>query len=195
MRFGKILFAFVLICIAVPKSPLSAGVNDEMTRHPIYFKTQYAGNMGLMSVGAGKGIFFEKMTLDVNYGYLPKWVNGVSVHTVALRPAVNFEGFSLANLQFDYYAGLSITYSVANHTYILYPRYFPFEYYLPNAVHFNPMFGLNASKALSGDGLFSSLAFFAELGALDIKLRDSFTNRVISAFNVWNLSFGFALTL
>ena len=195
MKIIRILAASFLVCIALPKHPLSAGECMQDARHPIYIKMQYAGNMGLVSVGAGKTVFNKRTTVDLNYGYLPESINGVEVHTFALRPAVHFKGFTATNVNTGYYLGAALTYSRTNNTYLQYPSYYPRDYYMPNAVHINPMLGILMKKSLSHDIPQKQLAFFAEIGTVDVKLIDALANRAINAAMVWSLSFGMALIL
>lgn len=193
MKYKRIIIALMLVCIALPKHPLTAGESMQDARHPVYLKLQYAGNMGLVSVGAGKTVFNRRTTVDLNYGYLPRSINGVEVHTFALRPAVHFNAFNTGIVNVSYYFGAGLAYSRTKNTYLRYPSYYPQDYYMPNAVHINPMAGVLIKKSLSFDAPQNQVACFAELGTVDVKLIDALANRALNAAMVWSLSIGVAL--
>lgn len=195
MKIKRIIAALLFVCIALPKHPLTAGESMQDARHPVYIKAQYAGNMGLVSIGAGKTVFNNRTTADINYGYLPRSINGVEVHTFALRPAVHFNAFNAGSVKTGYYLGAALAYSRTKNTYLQYPSYYPRDYYMPNAVHINPMMGILAKKALSHRNPQQQFAFFAEIGTVDVKLIDALVNRALNAAMVWSLSFGIALII
>ncbi|MFB9862932.1 hypothetical protein EFA69_02715 [Rufibacter immobilis] len=52
---------------------------------PYYLKTQFAGDVGLVSVGIGKQSFSQRLETDLSLGYLPKSVGGDHIFTLALK--------------------------------------------------------------------------------------------------------------
>src|SRR5687767_11338496 len=52
---------------------------------PDYFPLQYAGNIGLISAGAGYVFPKDRYQLSLIYGYVPKSVAGVTIHTLTAR--------------------------------------------------------------------------------------------------------------
>jgi len=108
------------------------GVNQDDTiktkdKHQ-YFKAQYAGNIGFVSIGTGYE--YKRTSIDLSYGYLPKLVNGVRVHTLSLRPKVHFGEFVIAPITAGFYFGAGINYSFGRNIYLLAKRF-----------SFKPLFG------------------------------------------------------
>lgn len=158
------------------------------------FRIQYAGNMGLVSIGVDKPLRQTKRTLGVNYGYLPKDVNGVEVHTFGLRSTIRlwristFKSKSILNQ----YIGYNLTYSHTHNTYVEYPGYIPKGYHIPNAIHINPMFGFNSSIPVKK---LSSFFVYIEFGTVDTKLWYAIVNRYIHLEDIMNICFGAAYQL
>ena len=76
---------------------------------PTYLQIQFAGNLGLVSAGAGYVTENEKFQYGFNYGYLPESVSGSAVHTVSGKGAWNFKHFVLREaLEFVLYAGTNL---------------------------------------------------------------------------------------
>jgi hypothetical protein len=52
---------------------------------PYYLKAQFAGDVGLASVGIGRHLFHSRLESDLSVGFLPKSVGGDHIFTVALK--------------------------------------------------------------------------------------------------------------
>lgn len=55
------------------------------TFSPYYVKAQFAGDIGLVSIGAGRSFFKDKLETDVFLGYLPEKVGGDRIITAAIK--------------------------------------------------------------------------------------------------------------
>ncbi len=161
---------------------------------PYYAKMQYAGNMGLASVGLGKTCFRNRLTLDFNYGYLPKKINGSRVHTLALKSAYQFRNHRLSIFDIRYYAGISINYAITDNTYLSYPDYFPSDYYNSNAIHLNPFLGVRLTLP-EKENKPGAIGIYAELGTVDYKIWYAIANKEIKSNDIWNLCFGITFPL
>jgi hypothetical protein len=163
--------------------------NVDFTPSPkFYGKLQYAGNIGLVSVGAGTILFKDRFSMDLSYGYLPKIVNGAEVNTLALKPTFYSRNKELNRFKWSYYTGFAFTYSYTKNTYIKYPDHFPNSYYMSNAFHFNPYIGLKVSpNKKSRAGLFS---LYTEVASVDYKIYYAFKSKRISPLEIWNVCFG-----
>lgn len=155
----------------------------------LYVKAQYAGNLGLASVGIGNEFFNNKLSTDLNYGYMPDFLNGVRVHTFAIKPAFHFKEQTISGFKAGCYIGTSVNYYVTSNTYIIFPHYYPEGYYLSNAIHSNPFIGgrisFPAKNRKSG-----RLSVYSELGTVDFKILCAVKNRKIEFDEIWNLCFG-----
>lgn len=161
---------------------------------PYYAKMQYAGNMGLASVGVGKTYFRNRLTLDFNYGYLPKEINGSRVHTLALKSAYQFRKHQLSIFDIRYYTGVSLNYAITDNTYLSYPDYFPSDYYNSNAFHLNPFLGVRLSLP-EKEVKPGAIGIYAELGTVDYKIWYAIANKEIKSNDIWNFCFGITFPL
>lgn len=183
-----ILFSYCIMGNSRSQSPLLE------TNQLNYFKMQYAGNLGLLSLGIGKTYFSNRLNVDLNYGYLPKLANSEQVHTFAIKSGYYFFKAPVLKIPVGGYAGASVTYSITNNTYAKYPNHYPKGYYdLANAFHVNPFLGvsldLHSNKNKRG-----FILLFAEIGTVDYLIWNDIRNRKISGKDIWNLSMGFAIT-
>jgi hypothetical protein len=137
--------------------------STERTFLPNYINLQYAGNLGLGSIGAGYISANEKHQLGINYGYLPSSVNSVKVHTFSLKGALNFRKHKLSEkISANAYLGTHLLYSATKNTYVKFPSYFPPDYYYSNAIHLAPFLGVKISSRTS----ITRFSYF-EVGTLD----------------------------
>ena len=177
--------------------PLQAMPNDssELTKKPLNIQVQYAGNLGLISVGAGKSYFHDKLSFLIIYGYLPKIINGTNVHTFALKTSCKLAVTKVnSNLNMSYYTGITALYGIARNTYLDYPDYFPDGYYNANAIHASFFFGSRLNFNLIHLKL-NTISFFTELGTLDYHIWCALKTKYIGFFDIWNLNVGIAFTL
>lgn len=167
----------------------------EKVDRQLYARTQYAGNLGLVSFGVGSGFFNNKVTLDLNYGYLPKVINDVWIHTFALKPAFNFKEFNiLSGISAGCYIGTTVTYSVGRNIYTKLPDFYPLDYYLPNSMHLNPFLGVRTSFIFNHRKT-NKLSFYAEMGTVEYKIWYAIKNKNIKLDEIWNLCFGLIFQL
>jgi hypothetical protein len=187
------LFAATLMIISFLPVEDTIPAGETITA-PYYAKMQYAGNMGLASVGLGKTYYKDKLTLDFNYGYLPKEVNGSRVHTLALKSAYQFREHQISVFNIRYYAGISLNYAITDNTYLSYPDYFPSDYYNSNAIHLNPFLGIRLNLPEKKDTS-GAIGIYVELGTVDYKIWYALANKEVKTNDIWNLCFGITTTL
>ena len=191
MGIGIIIIIIVILIF----NPIYMNAETQDTSnvdHQLYFKTQYAGNLGIVSVGFGKAFLKKKTTIDLNYGYLPKFINGSKVQTIALKATYHLIRKPICTIGTDLYLGSALAYSSACNTYSKYPDYYPEGYYQNNALHLNPYIGLlfyNPVKKKKKE----FIEFYVELGTVDTQIGHAFLNETISFFDIWNLGFGIVI--
>ncbi|HPT20521.1 MAG TPA: hypothetical protein PLR88_01130 [Bacteroidales bacterium] len=184
----------ILLISSLTLLPAGGCPADTAGRSPshIYFKAQYAGNLGFASVGAGSKFFNDKLSLDLNYGYMPEFINGTEVHTIALKPAFHFKEFVISGFKAGFYIGTALNYNITSNTYIKFPGYYPEGYYVPNALHANPFLG---AKTFLPARKLSCISLYTELGTVEYKILCAIKNRKIEFDEIWNLCFGIVFHL
>lgn len=183
------LAAMVFIMISV--SAFSENTNDttNQVNKVMYVKMQYAGNIGLISFGAGYDFLKSRISIDLSYGNLPKYINGVRVNTIALKPVWHFKPFELRYFNSDLYLGSSFNYSIGRNIYGKAPNYYPLDYVYPNAFSFNPLLGMR-TRFKSKDHELKKMSLYVEMGTVDLKVWYAFRTREVTLFEIWNLGIG-----
>lgn len=184
----------LLMILLFPLCSFSAD-SSKFKIKPYQIQLQYAGNLGLFSVGAGKSFFNDKLNTFLIYGYLPKSIHGVTVHTIALKSSLRYANTELSPVfDLDFYTGALVLYGITNNTYLVYPDYFPDGYYITNAIHASIHIGARLNKIVPYENL-QKISFYTELGTIDYQICNAITNNTIKIFDIWNLCFGVVFSL
>jgi hypothetical protein len=158
---------------------------------PDYINLQYAGNLGLGSVGFGYISENEKHNFGASYGYLPSSINSVEVHTISVKGAFNFRKHKLSKSAFlNGYVGTNLLYSITDNTYLKFPGYYPSDYYFANAVHFAPFLGLKIGSRKN-----ISKFSYVELGTVDYYLVNHIKYRRSEFSDCLNVCMGITVPL
>lgn len=158
---------------------------------PDYLNFQYAGNLGLGSVGIGYISKNEKHNFGLSYGYLPSSVNSVEVHTVSAKGAFNFRKHKLSGKAFlNGYVGTNLLYSITDNTYLKFPGHFPSDYYFASAIHFAPFLGIKIGSRKT-----ITKFSYIELGTLDYYLLNRIKYRRSKFSDSLNLCMGLTFPL
>lgn len=155
----------------------------------LYVKTQYAGNMGFISAGIGSYFFNSRISADVNYGLLPKLINGVRVHSFSIKPAYNFKEYRFHSFTTRLYTGVNVVYSIGRNIYARAPDHYPLDYYYGNSFHFNPFIGLKQGMDINARKI-SRLSLYTEFGTVDYEIWYALKNKEIAVYDILNLCFG-----
>jgi len=111
----------------------SFGVNGQETKpSPYHVKIQFAGNLGLFSVGAGRTFLQDKIETDLFFGYLPEKIGGDRIFTTALKATyVPVRTFPLKSLNWQpLRTGLQLGYTFGDEYFAFEPRdKYPKSYY------------------------------------------------------------------
>jgi hypothetical protein len=187
----------LLLLVLILLIPSHSHGSDErkLKLNPIHFQLQYAGNIGLLSAGIGKSFLTDKVNCFLIYGYLPENIHGATVHTIALKTSCKFSNTTISPVfNLDYYAGALILYGITDNTYLVYPNYYPDDYYNSNAIHASFYIGTRLNKTLPCKKM-QKISFFTELGTIDYQFWNAITNKTIGILEIWNFCFGIAITI
>lgn len=189
------ILLLILLLFTTNTDIIASGKNKrkaiEKILSPDYVNLQYAGNVGLGSVGFGYLSDDEKKNFGISYGFLPSSVNNAEVHTFSAKGAFNLKKHKLSERTFaNAYWGSNILYSATNNTYLKFPGYYPSGYYFTNALHLAPFVGLKVGSR-KNTGKFS----YVELGTLDYYLINHIKYRRSEFSDCLNICMGIALPL
>jgi len=179
-----------LVFIALPLLQVTGSNADttNATGKHLYFKTQYAGNLGLVSAGIGKE-FSNVFSMDLSYGYLPKFINGARVHTFSVKTAFLIKKFTLSGIHPAIHLGASINYAITQNTFLRYPAYYPEGYYLPNALHLSPFARVGVGVPRK-DKKFNKISIYSEIGTIEYEIYNAIRDKGVKFYDIWNICFG-----
>lgn len=163
---------------------------------PRYSKVQFAGSMGLISLGGGWDYGKKRQwETDLLLGYLPKFDGKEGHLTITLK-----ENYSPWNIQIKesrwkvepFTVSLYINKIFGDEFWSREPERYPDRYYgVATNLRFNLAFGQRISFKVKPVILSKQIAFFYEVGTNDLYLISAFTNRYLRFQDIFNLSLGF----
>ena len=168
---------------------------------PSYTKVQYAGNMGLISIGGGWSYGRNRQwETDLLLGFLPKYDSDAAKATLTLKQ--NFmpwkwhlsESFHIEPLA----CGLYINTVLHNDFWVRQPDRYPKGYYgFSSKVRTHVFLGQRFTYNIDPRRRFTAkaLTFFYELSTSDLYLISAVTNRYLTPKDYLSLSFGIKLQL
>ena len=168
---------------------------------PSYIKAQFAGSMGLISIGTGWSYGRNKQwESDVLFGFVPKYSTKRSKMTMTIKQ--NFIPWNVSisdkiNLK-PFYTGLYVNTIFDDDFWGKQPDKYSNGYYgFSTKIRFNVFIGqgweykFNSQKNL----LFKSATFFYEISTNELYIISSATNRYLKAKDILGLSLGLKLQI
>ena len=163
---------------------------------PRYNKVQFAGEMGLFSLGCGWDYGKKRQwETDILFGYLPKF-EGKEWHiTFTLKEnyipwRVNLNERKKWVLE-PFTASLYINKIFGNEFWTKEPDKYPEKYYnVATNLRFNIAFGQRIRFNWDPRGLSDHITFFYEVGTNDLYIISYFTKKYLSITDIFSLSLG-----
>ncbi|HAM98069.1 MAG TPA: hypothetical protein DCQ26_05620 [Marinilabiliales bacterium] len=157
---------------------------------PDFAIVQCAGNIGVVSGGFGYSFFKNKMLTSVSYGFVPHFIGGTTVHTIALRNNFKIYEFTLnKENQLVSYANVGVNFEPGEHSYIELPKKYPNGYYATNSFHFPLGLGLRIDSVPKHIN-FAKSSLFAEVGTLATYIYYEYMAQKRLTETIASLSFG-----
>jgi hypothetical protein len=173
-----------LLCVAAKAQP----ENKKRGILPHHAKIQFAGSIGFISVGAGYEFAKKKLQADVYYGYVPKGIGGINIHSVTGKLTWLPVSTEKGDFKIDWLtAGVLANYAFGNQYDFSRES---FSYYgFPTAAHFALFLGGGITK--------NKFGLYYEVGSTDRELV-SFASNVkggIKFYEIINIGIGAKLKL
>lgn len=137
---------------------------------PDHIKIQYAGGTGFIALGAGWRNRNQKLEADLYYGYLPKNIGGVTIHSVSAKfiwmPLHTING---KRLWLDpLLTGIVANYSFGDQYFAFDPPNYPYRYYsFPTSIHTALMLGSRIGTNFPPHSFMKGISFYYELLGFD----------------------------
>ena len=182
---------FIAVCLFFSGT---ATANDTSRRHtllPDHVKVQYAGGIGFTSVGLGYQSRNDRLEGDFYYGYVPKSVGGVHIHTVSSKltwfpiKKIDLKSVELRPLS----AGVTLSYTFGKQYFLFWPENYPYSYYdFPTALHTGVFIGGRIDKPFKNK---RKIGLYYELGSNDREITSFVQNgRSLKLTDILNLALG-----
>ncbi len=162
---------------------------------PRYNKIQFAGSMGLLSLGVGWDYGKKKQwETDLFLGYLPKFAGKEGHMTITLKENYIPWKINLPKNRWvlePFTASLYINKIWGDEFWTKEPDKYPTKYYnVATNLRFNLAFGQRIQFNFKPFGLSRHIDFFYEFGTNDLYIISYFTNKYLHLGDIFNLSLG-----
>lgn len=160
---------------------------------PDHVKTQFAGNMGVLSLGLGYSFFNGKLESDMFYGYVG---TGQSDHSIQhLTQKNTFYPYSLPVNDVLVWKpvsfGLSFLYKVGDtnrETWLFLPERYPNSYYFATAFH--ALVTVGTSMTYKGPGILRNTGMYLEAGTTALYIRNWLSEDFVKLSDIVSLGIG-----
>ena len=163
---------------------------------PDYYKIQFAGNIGFISIGTGYELFNNRLQSDILFGYVPKSIGNTAIYTITQKNTFSIHDFKLNKKnEISLITGFSMSYETGNNSCLFLPDKYPDGYYSTNAFHFPLFAGVKIKKTLRNDSKIKSIEFNIEACKIATYLYYSIINSEIKCNDITSLAFVFTLKI
>lgn len=168
--------------------------NDKAWFIPDYVKCQFAGNIGLLSVGFGYQFLNNHLYSELLYGYVPASVSKAEqIHTITIKntfPVFTKEFNTIALSQFT---GFTASYETGNNSFLKLPDKYPKGYYISNAFHFTLFIGASVHKNFTNSKIIKGADLYFELGTVESYLWYAIRSMEVKLYKIFSTAIGINL--
>jgi len=189
----------LLFFLLITTGKISAQKKGFKIKPPDHIEVQYAGGIGFISIGAGYSTKNQKLEGDLYYGYLPKSVGGISIHSISgkvtwipIHPVI-IKKYQLEPLM----AGLIVNYSFGKQYYSFDPPYYPYRYYsFPTAIHSALFLGSRIDHNFPTNTFVRQLSLYYEILSFDREIISLVSNpKSLQVTDIVTLALGIRVSL
>ena len=159
---------------------------------PDYVKAQFAGNIGLFSVGAGYQLFDKVLYSELLYGFVPESASRAdNIHLITIKNTfLLYRKVIGENLTITPIAGFTTTLDIGTNSFTTLPSIYPEGYYVPTAVHFTLFGGALVHKDFKKPKFFKGVDFYVEFGTVETYLWYALATKEVDLVDVFSLDLG-----
>lgn len=192
--FGAMTILFLLLI-----TETISAQKKSLIKPPDHINIQYAGGTGFIAVGAGYSNKNQKLEADLYYGYLPKSIGGVRIHSISAKfiwipiNSVREKNFILEPLT----TGLIVNYSFGKQYFSFDPPNYPYRYYsFPTAIHSALFLGSRAGFNFPTNTFVRRLSLYYEILSYDREIISLVSNtKSLHVEDIITLSLGIRIGL
>ena len=192
------VFLFLLIQNGMACPEYGDSTRSKHRYLPHYVSVQFAGNIGLFSIGAGYTSRHANYQLSLLYGYVPASIAESHIHTIAVKNIFPLTRYLLKNGDmFTPYLGLGLTVELGGNAFFRNPAQFPKGYYdFPKNIHVIGYGGVKLQHLFREEvNLLRGIEFYAEAGTVDVYVWYKTISDQISLNQIFTIALGVNLLL
>jgi len=164
---------------------------DKLWYVPDYVKTQFAGNLGVLSVGVGYQFFNSLLYTELIYGYVPVAISKSNeIHLISLKNTFPLFRKKIGNYTVSPIAGFTGSLETGNNSFLILPDKYPKGYYVPSAIHFTLFIGTLVHKDFVNSKRIKGIDFYYELGTVETYLWSAITSKEVALKDVFSSAIG-----
>jgi hypothetical protein len=193
MRIKEIFIVSIIVLFFSNSYAQEAiSVKEKSWYVPDYVKAQFAGNIGLVSVGAGYQLFDKVLYTELLYGFVPKSASKAdNIHLITIKNTFPIYRKQIGeNLSITPIAGIATTLDIGTNTFTTLPSKYPDGYYFPTAVHFTLYGGALIHKDFKKPKIFKGVDFYLEFGTVETYLWYALTLKEVDLLDVFSADIG-----
>ena len=141
-----------------------------------HVKLQYAGYIGRAALGVGQHFFEGRLQSELFYGYVPKEVAGVHIHTATIKNSYRPHTFVMDGFALTPYVGLGIMDMVKQRYSANSREEIPSNYYHVTGFHLLAYGGIEYKQEVADHQDKRAYSIYLEIGTIDTYLVSYYNN-------------------
>lgn len=161
---------------------------------PDYAKVQFAGNIGLLSVGFGYQFINNRLYSEILYGYVPASISKAEkIHTITLKNTFPILKKEIKAITLSPITGFTASFETGNNSFLKLPDKYPKGYYSTNAFHFTLFIGAKIYKDIINPKIINGIDFYFEVGTVDTYLWYAILSKEVKINQILSSAIGINL--
>jgi hypothetical protein len=161
---------------------------------PDYTKVQFAGNIGLLSVGFGYQFLNNHLYSELLYGYVPASISKTEViHTITVKNTFPILNKEFKTITLSPITGFTASFETGNNSFLKLPDKYPSGYYSPNAFHFTIFIGAKVHKNFINQKIMRGVDLYFELGSVDTYIWYTVLSKEVKINQIFSSAIGINL--
>ena len=161
---------------------------------PDYIKTQFAGNIGFLSVGFGYKFLNNHLYSELLYGYVPVSISKAEkIHTITIKNTFSILNKEIKLITLSPITGFTASFETGNNSFLKLPDKYPKDYYSTNAFHFTLFIGALVHKDFNNSKIINGADMYFELGTVDTYLWYAIISKEVKINKIFSSAIGINL--
>jgi len=170
-------------------SYIYAGQRESKFPVPDHISTQFAGNIGFISLGTGYKFFKQRWQTDLLIGYTPHKVAKTEILTVAWKNTMRLYKLPVFKNDLSFHFAFSVNLETGANSELNPSKYYPKDYYQTNSLHTGVFLGSRYNIPLERSKLIESVDIGLEVCSLLNYMHYNIVSKNERYNDIYSLSF------